>query len=724
MRIVPFENNILLNKISTNSDLTSFILSDLNIKHTTAVFTSNEISSIRTSAQSKNDFFHWVLSLLSSLSEGYSSRYQVTLVPATNYWKDRIKKRDLWIQNYKESGHVLKQDEKKQSASLDRNRLDFLGREKVTSSKWYFVILRSFFCWPDERVLDSKINGLKHMLTWLNNDKTHITFLDEKDSFLSNYYTSKLLPITISKWSLMVESELTTIIHPPIPNNINIQNIDTQLFQKLPMPPEIIKSVSEFTREDVVLWSNDYGWANNYFSLNHDARFRHIYTLWKSWVWKSTFMETAVLQDIYNWYWVCVIDPHWDLIDDIMSRFPDPRNPKYKDRYKDLIYIDFWDTDNAVWLNISEAENEFDEAKSINAFISLLKKIYPDSWESMWPYFEDYIRNSFRTILKMKHIYKPTITDIIRLLQNDEYRADAVSHFDPNADIDLMGFWENHENQTWEWSQSANKDEIIPHVRTKFSPFLTNKYVKNVTGQEDTTVDFFEAMNTNKIILVKLSKWSIWTENMVILWQIFMAKLLNDVFKRDKLPKDKRNPFFLYVDEFQNFINKEFEELFSEARKYNFWMTVANQYLWQLVDKRTKDDSVLKSVFWNAWTFVAFKVGSDDTAKLEEHFWNRQLLPKEAFGNIEKYYAYVHTGWSSNVVKSIAPFTIKTLISNKPKIKKRDEKGRILEDPNNPWKHMIDYDLINKIINHSKSIYTRWEDVIAKHDLKFSKLFE
>lgn len=349
--------------------------------------------------------------------------------------------------------------------------------------------------------------------------------------------------------------------------------------------------------------------------------------------------------------------------------------------------------------------------------------MFPDSWEAMWPYFEDYVRNVCRTIMRVKHLYKPTLNDIVRLLQSEDYRAHAVSYLDPEKDIDLINFWIDHENQTWEDSNSQNKDEIVPHIRTKFAPFLVNKYVKNVTGQEDSTINFFDAMNSNKIILVKLSKWSVGEENMVILWLILITKLLNDVFKREKIPKSERKPFFLYVDEFQNFITKEFENILSEARKYNFWMTVANQYLWQLIEKRTKDDSVLKSVIGNAWTFIAFKVGSDDVQKLEEHYWNKQLLPKESFSNIEKYYAYVQTWGSSKILRTLSPFTIKTVVSDKPKILQRDKNWKIIRNEENNFKWTVDKTVIKKIIAESKAKYTKTSWVIDEHDSLFVKLF-
>lgn len=718
---VDYETDIVKNKVILNSDWNFSLSPEYNISSTTVIFSSNDISSINTFSDSKLDSFHSILNLLSSVDEGYFSRYKLSYIPATNYWKDLVKKDDFSLQNYKEKKSMFKKSESKNASSIERWEIEHVWKSKVSNAHWYFVTLRCCFIWKNQQILDSKLQSLKDILSSLMSKKTKIEFHSEKD-FIQSYYNSVIVPYSVTKGSLMVLNELTTVIHPPIYWNVKIKNLDITLFQKLPIPAELIKTNEELTKDDIILWMNEYWSSRNAFSLPLDSRFRHVYALWKSWVWKSTMMENAILQDIYNGQWVCVIDPHWDLIDDVMKHFPDPRNPKYKDRYKDLIYIDFWDKESQIWLNILEAKDEHEQSIALNSFMSLLKKLFPDSWDSMWPYFEDYVRNVCTSIMLAQDIYKPTIDDIVRALQSEEYQEHIIDYFSRDKHTDLINFWNDHQKQTWEDSQSQNKDDIIPFIRTKFAPFLSNVYVKNVTWQEDSTVDFFDAMNTNKIILVKLAKGKIWPENMQILWLILISKILKDVFKRESIPKEKRTPFFLYVDEFQNFITPEFESLFSEARKYNFWMTVANQYLDQLKDNKSKDDSVMKSILWNAGTCIAFKAGSEDVRKLEEHFWwNRLTLPSEAFANIEKYNAYVTTvGWSS-VIKTLSPFSMKTIMTDKPVIIKRDSNWRILRDGN--WNTQIDSDTINEIISYSKSIYTRNKEVIDKHLSNFNKFF-
>lgn len=105
---------------------------------------------------------------------------------------------------------------------------------------------------------------------------------------------------------------------------------------------------------------------------------------------------------------------------------------------------------------------------------------------------------------------------------------------------------------------------------------------------------------------------------MKFLGLLVVQKILQSAFKRNKIPEENRVPFYMYVDEFQNFISKEFESILSEARKYRLALFVANQYLKQLEDGN--DTSVRDAVLGNVGTIVAFRVGSEDGEILERQF--------------------------------------------------------------------------------------------------------
>lgn len=720
IKSVNFETDNLIKKWIIYKSWDDYNISkDYFIIHKTYTIKNNDSSIISTFSTNKLDYFHKILSILNNLNDDEYSRYQVTLVPSTDYFKENIKKIDHKLNNLKERKSLnLFDKENKQLGTSLRNMLDVISKEKF-NSKWFFINIRFHLIWKkwNEAILEDKLNQISQVLEKLSIYDSYFSVLNEWDSYLFNYYNSYLNHKAISNGSLITKNELLSLFHFPILTNANLKNIDKQNFQKIPIPPEVVNNNPSVN--EIIMWTNDYAWKNNNFAMDENLRFRHTYIIWQTWVGKSTLMENAVLQDIYNWKWVFLIDPHWDLIENIMKHFPDPRNPKYKDRYKDLIYIDFWDKERSVWLNLLESINDYEQSKVVNSFVDMLKKIFPDSWESMWPTFFEYIIYCIKTIKFMEKLYKPTLWDIIRVINNEEYRRYCLAQIkDRSKYLDVFEFWENHEKRTWDWSSSQNKDEILPYIRTKLTKFLENPYIVNVVWQPDSTIDFFDAMNSNKIILVKMEKWEVLQENMQFLWLIVISKLLKDIFRRSQIKNEnERVPFFIYVDEFQNFVTEEFQQILSEARKYRTWLTIAHQYINQLINQKNKDESVLKAVFGNAWTFISFRIWPDDAPKLEEKYWNKSLLPKESFLNIDKYNAYVSTQWWSSTLNSIPPFHIKTIPTSKPKILQRDQNWKII------WDWILDDNLINQIIAYSKDKYTRWKDVIEKHREKYCQWF-
>ncbi len=718
---VDYENKDLLNILKKEWD--EYYLEKWYFSvNKTFVFSWNDLSLLSSFNIHQVDYFNKILWLLWDLNPDEYSRYQITIIPASDYFKKEIKKNDFDLNNLKQSKWIsIFIKENKQLSTSQRSILDSLSKEKL-NSQWFFIVLRYHYI-SKENNKESIVNKSKmisQIIDKLSIYDSKLLEIKEWSDYFYNYYNSIVSWSAIRKGSVLVKNEILSFFHFPTLQNIKTPNLNIQLFQKLPIPSELNWTDND---NDLIVWINDYNWKNNKFKMDKNLRFRHTYTIWTSWSGKSTLMENMVLQDIYNGSWVFLMDPHGDLVDNIMKKFPDPRNPKYKDRFKDLVYIDFWDTERNIWLNILESNDKFEESKVINSFIDLLQKIFPDAWESMWPTFFQYIIYSIKTIKLFEKHYKPTLWDIIRVLTSNEYRRMCLQQIkkEDYADyLDIFDFWDNHEQRTWEWSTSQNKDELVPHISTKLTRFTENPYVSNVISQPDSTIDFFDLMNTNKIILVKMSKWSIWDENMRFLGLIMLSRLLLDIFKRSHIKEEDRVPFYIYVDEFQNFVSntKEFEQILSEARKYWISLNIAHQYIDQLINQRTKDESVLKAVFWNVWTFISFRVWPNDTQKLEERYWNRILLPKESFINIDKHNAYVSTQWWASTKSALSPFHIRTLLSDKPYILKRDNNWKLLNEDE------LDFDIINSIIKYSKDTYCWSPEKIKKHKEKFTKWFK
>lgn len=164
------------------------------------------------------------------------------------------------------------------------------------------------------------------------------------------------------------------------------------------------------------------------------------------------------------------------------------------------------------------------------------------------------------------------------------------------------------------------KAEIIPFLQAKFWPFTTWVYVRNVIGQPKSGFKFFEAMNQKKIILCNLSKWLTGEINSQLIWRMFAMQIKLSALKRASIVEDERVPFFLYVDEFQNYVSQSFESVLSEARKYKLWLVIAHQYIEQLKSAWLGwNIDLSKPIFGNVGNQLYYKVGPEDAEFLEKN---------------------------------------------------------------------------------------------------------
>src|SRR4030042_4897187 len=137
-----------------------------------------------------------------------------------------------------------------------------------------------------------------------------------------------------------------------------------------------------------------------------------------------------------------------------------------------------------------------------------------------------------------------------------------------------------------EWpklDQKAQGEAIAP-ILNKVGQFLSSPVIRNIVGQPKSSVDFRQAMDEGKIILVKLSKGVIGDDNSNLLGSMIVTQFqLAAMSRADILPSERRD-FYVYVDEFQNFATDSFATILSEVRKYNLSLTVDNQYMAYLSD--------------------------------------------------------------------------------------------------------------------------------------------
>lgn len=357
--------------------------------------------------------------------------------------------------------------------------------------------------------------------------------------------------------------------------------------------------------------------SDNIFGIKRKDRRQHMYVLGKSGTGKSVLLSNLIVQNIQNGEGVCVVDPHGELVEEILHLIPDHR-------VKDVIYFNPADTDFHIGFNVIQ----LDDPKYKHLVASGLMGIFTKIWANAWSSRMEYILNN--SILALLDTPGTTLLGIPRLLVDKDYRQMIIGNL---KDPVVKAFWV-HEYEQW---REQFRNEAIAPIQNKVGQFLSTSIIRNVVGQSRSTIDIFKIMNEGKIFLVNVSKGRIGEDNSALLGGMIITKIQLAAMERVRIPEDERKDFYLYVDEFQNFATDSFSNILSEARKYRLNLTVAHQYTAQLENK--DGSKVRDAVFGNVGTMIIFRVGADDAEFLEKEF--EPEFTAQDLVNLPNYHIYL-----------------------------------------------------------------------------------
>ena len=334
------------------------------------------------------------------------------------------------------------------------------------------------------------------------------------------------------------------------------------------------------------------------FGIRVDDRRRHIYVVGKTGVGKSTLLENMIIADIRSGKGVGVVDPHGELAEKILDFVPE-------ERLQDVIYFDPSDMEYPIAFNpMEQVGNEFRHLVA-SGIMGVFKKIWPDAWSARM----EYILNN--TLLALLELPDATLLGILRMFAEPEYRKKIVDNL---KDPVIKAFWAN------EFARYSQKleTEALAAIQNKVGQFVSNPLIRNILGQPRSALNMRQIMDTGKIFIVNLSKGKIGEDNSALLGAMIITRLNLAAMSRVDIPEKDRRDFFLYVDEFQNFATDSFANILSEARKYHLSLTLAHQYIGQLM---TSDSTKVRdAIFGNVGTIITFRVGAEDGEFLEKEF--------------------------------------------------------------------------------------------------------
>ena len=419
----------------------------------------------------------------------------------------------------------------------------------------------------------------------------------------------------LRKRMIFSSQELASVFHVPNIRFNKFPSIAWQNFKIAPLPPNI-------PTEGLLLGYNIYRGEKKEVRMKREDRFRHFYVIGQTGTGKSSILQVMIRQDLKNGDGLCVIDPHGSLIEDILPFIP-------RERADDVIYFDPSDMERPLGLNLLEGETwEEKELVALDA-MNIMIKLFDE--EIFGPRIQDYFRNGCLTLMSDPH--GAALTDIVRLFTDDDF-ARMKRQYVTNPIV--ASFWDNQMAKTGQ----REKQEMIPYFAAKFGQFITNTMMRNIIGQSKSAFDFADVMQNKKILLMNLSKGSVGEINSKLLGLIIVQKIQMGALKRQKIPVKDRQDFFLYIDEFQNYVTDSIEVILSEARKYRLGLNMAHQYLAQLGgdegSKKGKTD-LKGAIFGNVGTMMAYKIGAQDAEFLAKEM--APVFSDQDLINIDKYKA-------------------------------------------------------------------------------------
>jgi len=333
------------------------------------------------------------------------------------------------------------------------------------------------------------------------------------------------------------------------------------------------------------------------FGIKASDRTRHVYTIGKTGMGKSTMLENMAVQDIKNGNGIAFMDPHGKTADLLLDYVPEHR-------IDDVIYFAPFDLNNPISFNVMEDVGEDKRHLVASGLMSAFKKIWVDAWSARM----EYILNNI--LLALLEFPGATLLGVNRMLSDKNYRKKVVDNV---SDASVKSFWMD------EFAKYGERymQEAGAAIQNKVGQFVSNPIVRNIIGQEKSSFDVREIMDKKKILIINLSKGQIGEDAANLLGSMLITKIYLGAMSRADVSQDELNKlpnFYFFVDEFQSFANESFTNILSEARKYKLNLTIAHQYIEQM------EDEVRAAVFGNVGTMIIFRLGSYDAEIFEKEF--------------------------------------------------------------------------------------------------------
>ncbi len=522
------------------------------------------------------DPFIGLFGFLEHLQGDSQAAIQILFKGAVNPWSESI------LQSVSDS--------RGDSFFLDAPEMVPLSREKV-SSPLFGVVVRVIGQGVSEKSSISIWEQISHGLIALSRSPFNSLIPLSNDEYPVEDQIHDIYYRQSCRLGMLLNCrELATLVHLPsasvVSNKLDREN------KKTKSAPELASG------HKLKLGINYHQGVEKEVSVSTSQRLKHTHVIGATGTGKSTFITNLIIQDILQGNGLAVLDPHGDLIETILTHIPESR-------YNDVIIIDPADSEFPVGFNILTAHSEIEKEILSSDLVSVFKRL-STSWGDQM---NSVLANAILAFLESNK--GGTLFDLRRFLIEKPFRDNFLKTV---TDPSIIYYWQKE--------FPLLKSNSIGPILTRLDSFLRPKLIRNMVAQKK-GLDFESFLDTGKIVLVKLSQGLIGNENSYLLGTFIVAKIHQAAMARQAKQKDDRKDFYLYIDEFQNFVTQSMSAILSGARKYHLGLILAHQDVQQL----TKQDTELaSSVLSNAGTRICFRIGDSDAKKLEDGFLHFEAI--------------------------------------------------------------------------------------------------
>jgi hypothetical protein len=559
---------------------------DAKVAFSTLKLDKQSMIPIRTYEELATDTMATLTDAMSKLKEGESAAFQLVISPAGSQWRNSAKK---YVQDVRKPAV-----EGETKPTVNDDTLSAIDHKAEKSG--FFTDIRLVAVSPSLTVAQEHLTNMlssfdqytKEAGNKFKTDKSTKTFVRD---FVYRFPREVMILNT---------AELATVFHLP---NRNVQTPHIQWLLSRDGPAADFVA-SEYQPGLMWLGQNSYRGKKKDIFIKPEDRMRHMYVIGQTGSGKTRFLAGQAMRDIKAGRGVCFIDPHGSDTEDILERIP-------PERVEDVIYFNPADTARPVGLNMLEFNTPEQKTFVINEMLNIFDKLY-DLRQTGGPIFEQYMRNSI--LLLMEDVESGnTLMEISRVLSDEGYRKYKLSKA---TNPEVIQFWEKQAEKA---GGDAALQNVVPYITSKLTAFVSNDIMRPIIAQQKSTIDFRWAMDNNKIILINLSKGRIGELNAYLLGMTIVGKILAAALSREDTDRGQRADFYLYIDEFQNFLTDSIVTILSEARKYRLSLNIAHQFLGQLT-RKGGDTMIRDAIFGNVGTKVIMRVGIEDAEMLKKDF--------------------------------------------------------------------------------------------------------